>query len=74
MAFMLRQVLQKRSSKLVTNHSVVGKKVDAKEETSQEYDFIIVGGGRLLLFGPFALFLTVYNFHQALLGVFWPRA
>lgn len=48
MAFMLRQVLQKRSSQLVTDHSVVGKKLeDTKEENSKEYDFVIVGGGGL---------------------------
>lgn len=46
MAFMLRQIMQSTSSKLVTDHSKIGKKVgDTKNVDFDEYDFVIVGGG-----------------------------
>ncbi len=56
MAFMIRQVLQKRSSKLIIDPSVVGNKADdAKEGDFKEYDFVIVGGGESPIFVPFFL-------------------
>lgn len=49
MAFMLRQVLQSPSPKLVTDHSKVGRKInDGKGVDFDEYDFVIIGGGTCL--------------------------
>lgn len=46
MAFMLRQIMQSPSPRLVTDHSKVGKKAgDKKEVDFDQYDFVIVGGG-----------------------------
>ncbi|KAF9451903.1 GMC oxidoreductase [Macrolepiota fuliginosa MF-IS2] len=43
---MLRQVMQSPPSKLITDHSKVGKKVqDTKGVDFDEYDFVIIGGG-----------------------------
>ncbi|KAJ3568716.1 hypothetical protein NP233_g5531 [Leucocoprinus birnbaumii] len=47
MAFMLRQIMQSPSSRLVTDHSKVGKRTTAnnKKGDFDSYDFVIVGGG-----------------------------
>lgn len=51
MAFMLRQIFQSPSPRLISDHSKVGKKVEGPKDVDyDEYDFVIVGGGMFVTF------------------------
>jgi hypothetical protein len=46
MGFMLGQIWQSPSPKLIKDHAKVGKRAgDTKKVDFDEYDFVIVGGG-----------------------------